>query len=292
MPPNPAPEGRPAVALAYHSATGGTRLVVELLADLLSPDLRVRTIDIQDAGAVAAIQGPDLVVFGYPTHFVKPSRSMKEFIDRLPSVERPRKAFVLTTYELYTENSLRRCARMLKDKGWMVTGSAAVRAPGADVTCLLPDRLCAWLYRFQRDLPGKMRAIAREVRALARTDGGPRLPAIKWYTPFSRLLQAGLLDGFYEWRKRIRILPDRCTDCGVCLAVCSRGAWVRRGAALGHDPSRCELCTRCIHRCPRKAIVLIPLVKDNRRLDPRLYARLKDAARAKLGLTGGATGAR
>ncbi len=289
MPPRPAPDGRPAVALLYHSAAGGTRLVIELLAELLSPDLRVRAVDIHAAGAAGAIDGSDLVVFGYPTHFVRPSRSMKEFIDRLPPADPPKKAYLLTTYELYTENSLRRCALMLKDKGMTVTGSAAVRAPGADVTCLVPDRLCAWLYRFQRDLPGKVRSIAREVRALAWTGGRRRLPWIKWYTPFSRILQRGLLDGFYEWRKRIRILPERCSDCGVCLAVCSRGAWVRQGAALWHDPSRCELCTRCIHRCPRKAIVLIPLVKDNRRLDPRLYARLRDAARAKLGLMGGAT---
>lgn len=277
----------PRVAIVYHSAAGGTRLVAELVAEILSTDHDVTAAGIYEAGAVDAIDGSDFIVLCYPTYFLRPSPSMKEFISRLEPADRPRRAYLVTTYELYAENSLRVCALLLRDKGLTVTGSAAIRAPGADLTCVIPERLCSWLYRFQKDLPGRLRSIAEEVQALARDGGRERVPWPKWYTPFAQVLQRGLLDGFFEWRKRIRILPERCTDCGACLSVCFRGAWGREGTVLRHDPSRCELCTRCIHRCPRSAIVLSRWGKDNKRLDARLYARLKEAARAALLPPGG-----
>jgi ferredoxin len=270
------------IAILYHSAAGGTRLVAELLGELLSMDHDVRATGIYEAGAVGAAEGADFIVLCYPTYFLRPSRSMKEFIDRLAPTGRPRAAYLVTTYELYTENSLRACSLLLRDKGVIVTGSAAIRAPGSDLTCVVPDWLCPWLYRFGRGLPERLRFIANEVRTLARLGVSERLPWPKWYTPVAQALQRGFLDGFFEWRNRIRILPDRCSDCGACISGCFRNAWVREGLQIRHDPERCELCTRCIHRCPRNAIVLSYHLKDNKRLDGRRYAQLKADARMAL----------
>jgi ferredoxin len=270
------------MAIMYHSAAGGTRLVAELLGELLSTDHDVRATGIYDPGAVDAAEGSDFIVLCYPTYFLRPSRSMKEFIDRLVQSDRPRAAYLVTTYELYAENSLRACALLLRNKGIIVTGSAGIRAPGSDLTCVVPDWLCPWLYRFGRGLPERLRSIAHEVQALARRGGRERLPRPKWYTPIAQALQRGFLDGFFEWRKRIRILSDRCSDCGACVSGCFRRAWVREGLQIRHDPERCELCTRCIHHCPRNAIVLSYYLKDNKRLDARRYARLKAMARTAL----------
>jgi short-subunit dehydrogenase/ferredoxin len=272
-------DGSRRVTIAYHSAAGGTRLVAELLGEQLSRDHDVRVADIQAEGAVEAVTGADFLVFCYPTYFLRPSRSMKEFISRLEPAESPRRAYIVTTYELYTENSLRVCARLLKDKGISVMGWAAIRAPGSDLACVLPHWLCPWLYRFERGLTGKLLVIAAEIRASARLGGHERLPRPKWYTPFAQVLQRALLDGFFEWRNRIRVIPERCSACGACVSGCARGGWVKEGDEMRHDPERCELCTRCIHHCPRRAVVLSYRLKDNPRLDARLYARLKAEAR-------------
>jgi len=271
------------IAILYHSAAGGTRLVAELLGELLSADHDVSVTGIHEAGAVEAAEGSGFIVLCYPTYFLRPSGSMKEFIDRLAPSGRPRTAYLVTTYETYTENSLRACALLLKNKGMIVTGSAAIRAPGSDLTCVFPDWLCPWLYRFQRSLPERLRSIAHEIRANARGGARERLPRPKWYTPAAQVIQRAFLDGFIEWRRRIRILPDRCSDCGACVSICYRRAWTREGLQLRHDPERCELCTRCIHHCPRNAIILSYILKDNKRLDARRYARLKARARAALG---------
>ncbi|HEY9594187.1 MAG TPA: 4Fe-4S binding protein, partial [Spirochaetia bacterium] len=199
---------------------------------------------------------------------------------------------LVTTYELYTENSLRACALLAREAGMTVMGSAAIRAPGSDLTCVIPDWLCGWLYRFEPGLAKKLRAIARDVGDLARNGGdlarraGPeRLPRWKWYTPAARALQ-WIFDGFFAWRARIRILSERCTSCGACIGRCPRGAWVRDGDTIRHLPDRCELCTACIHHCSRSAIVLARALRDNRRLDDRHYAGLRDRARKALLLAG------
>ena len=279
-PPNSSPDRR--LTVAYHSAAGGTRLVAEILAELLSADHYVEVTDIHAAGASAAVAGADFTVLCYPTYFLRPSLSMQEFISRLEPADRLRQAYLVTTYELYTENSLRACARLVKDKGMTVIGTAAFRAPGSDLTCVFPAWLCPWLYRFEPGLSAKLRSVANEIGELARTDGRERLPPPKWYTPFAQVLQHGFLNGFFEWRKRIRVIPERCSACGSCVPGCDRGAWSQEGTVLRHDPARCELCTRCIHRCPRHAIVLSRRLRDNRRLDTRLYARLKAETLAAL----------
>ena len=278
-PPNSSPN-RGRMAVVYHSAAGGTRLVAELVAELLSADHETTAIDIHAAGAADAVGGADFTVLCYPTYFLRPSRSMQEFISRLEPADRP--VYLVTTYELYTENSLRACARLVKDKGMTVVGSAAIRAPGSDLTCVFPDWLCPWLYRFEKGFGAKLSAIAGEIQASASNGGQEMIPRPKWYTPFAQVLQHGFLNSFFEWRSRIRVIPERCSACGACVSGCARGGWMKEGEQMRHDPQRCELCTRCIHRCPRNAIVLSRRLKDNKRLDARLYARLKAEARTAL----------
>lgn len=270
------------IAVVYHSAAGGTRLVAELLTELLSEDHGVEVMDIHAPGTVDAVSAADFTVLCYPTYFLRPSLSMQEFIRRLEPADPPRRAFLVTTYELYSENCLRACARLVKDRGMTVLGTAAVRAPGSDLTCVFPDWLCPWLYRFERGFGAKLSAIADAIRTTARNGGQERIPRTKWYTPFAQVLQHGFLNGFFEWRNRIRVIPERCSACGACVSGCARGGWIKEGEGMRHNPERCELCTRCIHHCPRNAIVLSRHLKDNKRLDTRLYARLKAEASAAL----------
>jgi ferredoxin len=276
--------GRAGIAVIYHSAAGGTRLVARLLGELLSAEHDARVSGVTEAGAADMVAASDLTILCYPTYFLRPSPSTREFIRGLARPPQPKPVYLVTTYELYTENSLRACALMLRDTGFVVRGSAAIRAPGSDLTCVIPDRLCGWLYRFEPGLPEKLRGIARAVGALARDGGKERIPAWKWYTPAAQTAQKLFLDGFINWRDRLRILPERCTDCGACVRGCARGAWRREGDAIRLHAERCELCTRCIHHCPAHAIVLARALRDNRRLDARHFADIEVRARGSLGI--------
>lgn len=276
---------KPRISLVYHSGVGGTKLAAELTGELLSAECDVRVRGIYDADAGALIGTSELLVFCFPTYYLKPSRSMAEFIASLPVFGSGRRAYLIATAELYTENCIRTCARALERKGIVTVGSAVIHAPGTDVTCLVPARFCRWLYRFEKGFPQKLLSAAGEISSLARTEHlRERIPAFKWYTPFSQLLQILFLNRFDRWKERIRVIPDRCSGCGLCVRECGRGAWERDGDRVRHLSERCELCTGCIHRCPRKAIVLLDVLKDNPRLDRALYARLKAEARERLPL--------
>lgn len=107
-------------------------MVAELLAELLPANHETRVIGIQSPAARREAEWADFLVICYPTYFLRPSLSIRELIATLkpsptPSFPSPspsppsspafgsnRRAFLVTTYELYTENSLRVCALLLQ----------------------------------------------------------------------------------------------------------------------------------------------------------------------------------
>ena len=272
------------VSILYFSGTGGTKLVAELLGEILSESRKCDVAGIGDASAVEAAAGAEFLLLCYPTYYLGPPPSMREFVLRLGPFDPPRRAYVVTTCELYSENSIRRLALMLRERGILLAGSKVIRAPGSDATAVFPSVIVPWLYRFEKRPPEKLRAIAREVIAVSEVrDPRESIPPPQWYTPFTRSLQ-NLLDGFDIFRYRMRVLPKRCVLCGACVKSCDRKAWEMGEGRLVHSGERCELCCRCLHRCPRRAIVLVRWLKDNRRLDAWLYARLGAEARESLGL--------
>src|SRR5512138_1636677 len=96
-------------ALLYFSATGGTKLLAELLLELLGTESG-ETLDIHDPAARDALRDADFSVFCFPTYFLKPARPMVEFVESVRAAGGGRRAFVLATCELYSENSPRRLA--------------------------------------------------------------------------------------------------------------------------------------------------------------------------------------
>jgi ferredoxin len=270
------------VAIFYFSGVGGTRVVAEILRTRLSGLIPCEVRSIEEKDAAKAIARVDVIVLCYPTYFLKPAPAMADFASRLPAETRGRRVFLITTYELYTGNSNRRLALLLRGRGFAMAGAYELRSPGTDVTCVIPDRLCGWLYRFERRFPEKIAEIVRDIAGSVRDIEGrvvaPPLevgiPRPKWYSPLAWPLQVLFLDGFIRWKDRMKVLEERCSGCDLCVRDCHRGAWRRIGERLEHSGESCDLCLRCVHHCPRRAIVLKPSLKDNRRLDRPLYQAL------------------
>ena len=276
---SPGPRPRPSVSILYFSGVGGTEVVAHLLGRLAGPGTPCEVLSVEDPRAAERAAAPGLLVLCYPTYFLNPAPVMTEFLRGIPEGRGERRAVLVTTYELYTGDSNRRAALLLRDRGIPVVGSYALRAPGTDVTCVVPDRLCGWLYRFERAFPRKAAKIARRLTDLAAAPpAAGRIPSPKWYTPLAWVLQVLALDGFIRFRNRITVLEDRCSSCGLCARDCPHGAWRMTGNGPRHSGELCDLCTRCVHRCPRKAIVLVDRLRDNRRLDPALYGELRRTA--------------
>lgn len=52
---------------------------------------------------------------------------------------------------------------------------------------------------------------------------------------------------------KVKWVPDECTRCGVCAAVCREGAITLEGDEIRLDESRCNFCGRCTKSCPAGA---------------------------------------
>jgi len=64
-----------------------------------------------------AMTNYDFLLFGFPTYHCSPSTSMLEFVENMPAKDgEAQKAFVFTTYGLYTGNSLRILIRLFKKR--------------------------------------------------------------------------------------------------------------------------------------------------------------------------------
>lgn len=288
------------IGILYFSAVGSTKVTAELLAELLSQNTQMinrmegnpvslASIEDEDAQTVAAEAG--LLVFCYPTYYLKPAPPMRQFAAGLQSFKSVKPCYIITTCELYSENSMRRLARILTAKGLVINGCKALRAPGSDVTAVLDARLVPWLYRFGRDFEAGLHAAAEEILSAAE-DGSstsvrqapPWLPPPRWYTPLTQLVQVTALNHFDLVKYRLGALGERCTCCGLCAADCPAKAITMGKDGVRIEAGQCLLCCRCIHRCPQRAIVLSKWLKDNRRIDAALLAGLKARARASLGL--------
>ncbi|HHY47068.1 MAG TPA: sigma 54-interacting transcriptional regulator [Firmicutes bacterium] len=63
-------------------------------------------------------------------------------------------------------------------------------------------------------------------------------------------------------KTRVYTVESRCSGCGTCVTVCSRGAvTLVKGRAQVH-PGRCEACGQCVSSCPRGAKKFILRVPD------------------------------
>ena len=104
------------ILILYHSGAGNTKLIAEKIYDSLRDIYEVEISHINSTYTTGRLQAFDLVIFGFPTHHAAPSLSMIEFVDNLNPFTTPANAFIYTTYGLYTGNSLRIFARMLREK--------------------------------------------------------------------------------------------------------------------------------------------------------------------------------
>ena len=283
------------IGILYFSAVGSTRLTAELLAELLvrsatpnSPSSKVFLASIEDKEASARAAKADLLVFCYPTYYLKPAPPMHRFALGLGQFLPIKPCYIITTCELYSENSIRRLARILVAKGLAVSGWKSLRAPGSDITAVLDARLVPWLYRFGHSFEARLSKAADEILAAAdtksgtATDKGRRLPLPRWYTPLTQLLQILALNHFDLVKYRLRSLEERCTHCGLCASACPSGAISLSQSAVHINAGQCLLCCRCVHGCPSRALVLSERLKDNPRIDAALLAGLKARALATL----------
>jgi NAD-dependent dihydropyrimidine dehydrogenase PreA subunit len=58
-------------------------------------------------------------------------------------------------------------------------------------------------------------------------------------------------------RFRIKIIYDRCGNCGACVAVCPENVLHLSAMMLSSDDDECTGCKYCVITCPADALKLL-----------------------------------
>jgi len=264
------------ILIIYHSGSGSTRTISEVLKDRLSNNFKVDLVKICLDFDYEGLSDYDQVLLGYPTYYFKPSLSTLEFVDRMPVFRDKVQFFIFTTYGLYSGNSIRTLSKMLQNKNIVIKGYSQIRGPASDGVLLLPS-FFRLFFKYEKKADTK---IDKMINVIKENVKGPKnnskTPSLRWYSPITGLFSRQIHGIDYSaYKKNLKVLEDRCTNCNICVEDCIRNCWTGGKDFPLINTGNCEFCLKCVHNCPAKAIIFTDRMKDSPRLDKSFYSKLK-----------------
>lgn len=268
--------GRKKILIIYHSGSGSTQTISEVLRDRLSNNYKVDMVKICPDFNYEELSHYDLILLGYPTYYFKPSRSASEFVEKMPVFKNKVQFFLFTTYGLYSGNSIRTLIKMLKNKNTTISGYSQIRGPASDGVLLLPS-FFRLFFRYERKANIKIDMMIRAIKeSIKEPENNLKVPPPRWYSPITRLFSKQLHGIDYSgYKNDLKVLEDRCTNCNVCVDNCIRNCWTEGKDFPSINTNNCEFCLKCVHNCPTKAIIFTEKMKDGPRLNRAFYNKLK-----------------
>ncbi|NQT32304.1 MAG: hypothetical protein HQ594_01360, partial [Candidatus Omnitrophica bacterium] len=273
------------ILIVYHSGSGGTKNICEAFKEELSGRYQVDMIE-ANTKFDGDLSRYALVLFGFPTFKLAPSKSIQEFIDRLPMPPGPVKAFAFCTKSTVSADTLRKFADMLFKKNIILGASAEFRAPGTDVVLDFPEKLLRFLHKIFDYAFGysknTRKKIKRSVRAIDKLIRAPfvklKMPRKKITALLWNLAQKKVFDKTPINTSPLEVISSRCSKCGQCaVKFCPRKAWkLIEGGVPEWIEESCDRCMSCVHRCPKKAIIYDEEMKDKPRLDSKFHKWAKE----------------
>lgn len=264
------------ILIVYFSGSGSTKTISEVFQEKLSQFYKVDILRVGYDFNYQRLFDYDFFVLGFPTYNCEPPRSMLEFVEKIPEVNPSKNAFVFTTCGLYTGNSLRIFIKKLFQKRIITTGYTQIRGPASDGVLVFPSFI-SFMFRYEKSAKQKIEKSVVEIRKLINSPTSElKVPRYKWYVPINNLFMYFSEKQFNKYRDRFHILEDRCINCNLCVKSCINGCWTEGENHPSFNPTNCELCLKCVHNCPEKAIVFSDNMKDKPRLNSKFYRSLKE----------------
>ncbi len=236
--------------ILYHSGTGSTKLIAELFYISLKPYLNIEITSIEGISDFLFLEKYDGFIFGFPTYHASPSKSMQEFMEKIPEFSKKKKSFVFTTCGLYSANSLRIFAKSCRSSNIILVHTASYRCPASDGALIAP-KMKVW-FKFEKKLKKKMgKDVSIILKEFSKDSILSTVPRFKFYSILNYPNKfAGL-----KFKRKIKLIPNRCTKCNKCIKNCPHNCFSLDECNYPvHQVSNCENCYRCIHNCPQKAL--------------------------------------
>ncbi|HHE04792.1 MAG TPA: flavodoxin family protein, partial [candidate division WOR-3 bacterium] len=120
------------VLIIYHSGSGSSRTVAEILGEVLSRRVEVAIERIRKDYDYSKLHQYELIVLGFPTYFFRPSLAMINFLQNIPETKKPRLVFVFATCAATTGSSYKIIRAILEKKNYRMCGFVEIRGPVSD----------------------------------------------------------------------------------------------------------------------------------------------------------------
>lgn len=248
--------------ILFHSGVGSTKMLAELIEEKLKLDNEnnITLLSVENVPNLPELNEFEILIFGFPTYHAMPSKTILNFIDKLPYYETPLHCFAFTTCGLYSSNTLRIFAKHCRRKNLFLLHWQSYRTPATDGTLYAPN--IKFLYTAEKNIKHKVnRDIDIFLSRLKEGSFNYKIPRFKLYSIFNYPNAA--LGRIYQ--PKIFINKELCVECKKCINLCYYKCLTIDETGVYHNNKNCEHCFRCIHSCPTKALSLI---KNNKNLKP------------------------
>jgi len=270
--------------ILLHSTTGNTRLITRYVASCITnAGHKCQIHDIVSKPKPPPLGTVDLLGVACPTMYFRPTFAIERFVARLPNPAKPKPVFLLATAGGEPGAHFSLLAEQLANKGYITLGAHWVIFPaswppqralvkkiakGAPYGSMLAARYPALLPLLatfwpeigvpgveDRDRLGQfIDGILSKVPTF-RPDEAPSFMDLHKPMPGSNLSGRMFTSEMAGEYTAVRILPERCTRCGICLKVCPVGCITREyEEALPVVGKGCTGCWACFQHCPDRAV--------------------------------------
>lgn len=265
------------IMILYHSGAGSTKTIAEIYNQLLNQHT-VQMASVTESIPMDSLDNSDLLIFAFPTYHCTPSTSMRKFVQRIPVLKAKAKAFIITTYGLFSGNAIRIFSQEAKKKNIITVGYSDYKAPATDGTLLFPP--FSFMYRYENKIEYAIRNDVEKIIALLDSPFPEEdIPAFKLYT----ILNAPNKYLGEKYQPVIKIIEDRCIQCNMCINNCPNNCWAPgQNKYPLFNRSDCESCYRCIHHCPEDALIISSRTVTKKKLNHKFYRELKDGILNKI----------
>ena len=259
------------VAIVYFFGSGSTRMIAECYQELLPDYVRADKIKMSPDMDYSELVRYKYLILGFPVYHFSLPKSVKAFLDNMPDFDHQIYATTFATYALILGNSMRSFIKGLKAKNITVRSYATFRGPASDMA-LFGD------YKYFKKYHGSNRKkIRKSIEKLLTIDAKEKkTPAFKLYAPVTSLINRFTEPSYRQFPHKFHVLADKCSQCYQCVLSCHWDCWDKNDKVpvMAH-PEKCEICLRCIHNCPQKAICVNEKDVELERLDKEFYRKRK-----------------
>lgn len=259
------------IKILYHSGAGSTKTIAEVFYDKLKTiyacDLEGITLE-YDYDKLSAF---DFIIFGFPTYHCDPSDSMMEFIQKFPKLKKTTKAFVFTTYALYTGNTERFFIKACRGKNIAIIGSSGYRAPATDGALFFP--YFKFIFNYGKKVSNRIAADIELINQSVEENfkENEYIPRFKLYTILNYPNKA--LAKFFS--PKLKLVENQCIECNKCVNGCIRECWKATDQLPLWKAENCEYCFKCVHHCPGSAITLSKKTIERKKFNDSFYQKMK-----------------